>query len=73
MGKVTNDLRIPSDESLISIPVLMDLFAAFDTINHNILENKLALKEPGWFKVPFIRKIPICIHMMSAPCTLNLV
>ncbi len=39
--RVTNDLLISSDRSCISLLVLLDLSAVFDTIDHNILLNRL--------------------------------
>ncbi len=39
--RVTNDLLLSSDRGCITILVLLDLSAAFDTIDHNILLNRL--------------------------------
>ncbi len=39
--RVTNDLLLSSDRGCISLLVLLDLNAAFDTIDHNVLLNRL--------------------------------
>ncbi len=39
--RVANDLLLSSDHGFISVLVPLNLSAAFDTINHNILLNKL--------------------------------
>jgi len=39
--RVTHDLLLSSDRGRISLLVLLDLSAAFDTIDHNILLNRL--------------------------------
>ncbi len=39
--RVTHDLLLSSDRGYISLLVLLDLSAAFDTIDHNILLNRL--------------------------------
>ncbi len=53
--KIINDIRFNSDSGKISVLVLLDLSAAFDTVNHNILErleNWVRLSEMvlKWFR-----------------------
>ncbi len=53
--RVTNDLLLSSDSGCISLLVLLDLIAAFDTIDHNILLNRLKFvgisgSALAWFK-----------------------
>uniref|UniRef100_A0A8P4GNX2 Reverse transcriptase domain-containing protein n=1 Tax=Dicentrarchus labrax TaxID=13489 RepID=A0A8P4GNX2_DICLA len=54
--KVNNDLLTASDNGLVSVLALLDLSAAFDTIDHNILlgrlEHQIGIKGTAlsWFK-----------------------
>ncbi len=48
--RVTNDLLMAADGGFLSILILLDLSAAFDTISHNILMNRLSAI--GIFGIP---------------------
>ena len=39
--RVTNDLLTACDRGSVSIPTVLDLSAAFDTLDHNILQQRL--------------------------------
>ena len=59
LAKVTNDLLIASDQGFVSVLVLEDLSAAFNTIHRHILlqrlEQLIGIKETAlnWFKSYF--------------------
>lgn len=54
--KVVNDIRLSTDSGKITVLVLLDLSAAFDTVDHNILIDRLETYVGlsgtvlGWFK-----------------------
>lgn len=40
--RVSNDIRLAADQGKVSLLILLDLSAAFDTIDHDVLLNRLA-------------------------------
>ena len=64
--KVLNDLVLASDSGYISVLMLLDLSAAFDTVDHLILldqlENLVGIRGQAlsWFQIIPIRSISIC-------------
>ncbi len=65
--KITNDLLLASDQGCISLLVLLDLSAGFDTIDHDILIDRLqnytgiqgqALR---WFRSYLSDSVPLCL------------
>ena len=58
--KATNNILVASENESASILAVLDLSAAFDTIDHNILlhrlEHETALR---WF-ISYLSKISIC-------------
>lgn len=48
LDKVANDLLIESEEHLVSVLVLLDLSASFDTTDHHITITKTGTF--NWFK-----------------------
>ena len=66
LAKVTNDLLIASDQGFVSVLVLLDLSAAFDTIDHHILlqrlEQLISFKGTtlNWFKSYFSDRFQKC-------------
>uniref|UniRef100_A0A672G2J3 Reverse transcriptase domain-containing protein n=1 Tax=Salarias fasciatus TaxID=181472 RepID=A0A672G2J3_SALFA len=74
--KVTNDLLLAADAGLVSILVLLDLSAAFDTIDHNILLQRLECevgirgKALCWFKSYLSNRYQfVHVNQQSSPCS----
>uniref|UniRef100_A0A672JBF0 Reverse transcriptase domain-containing protein n=1 Tax=Salarias fasciatus TaxID=181472 RepID=A0A672JBF0_SALFA len=74
--KVTNDLLLAADAGLVSILVLRDLSAAFDTIDHNILLQRLECevgirgKAFCWFKSYLSNRYQfVHVNQQSSPCS----
>ncbi len=74
--QITNDLLLASDQGCISLLVLLDLSAAFDTIDHDILIDRLqnytgiqgeALR---WFSLP-VRSQPLCLFKWGGISIIN--
>ena len=69
--KVTNDLFTASDVGLISILVLLDLCATFDTISHHILlqrmEHEIGILGSAlrWFKSTYLIDVILLTFMMN--------
>ena len=74
LAKVTNDLLIASDQGFVSVLVLFDLSAAFGTIDHQIvlqrLEQFISIKGTAlnWFKSYFQIDSNSCKLIMSHLC-----
>ena len=74
--KVTNDLLMASDKGLLSVLVLLDLSAAFDTVDHRILlqrlEHSVGIKGTAlcWFK-SYLSDRSQFVHVNNEPsaCT----
>lgn len=74
--KVTNDLLLAADNGLVSILVLLDLSAAFDTIDHSILLHRLetTIGVSGsalcWFKSYLSNRYQfVSVNQRSSPCS----
>uniref|UniRef100_A0A8C6M9C7 Reverse transcriptase domain-containing protein n=1 Tax=Nothobranchius furzeri TaxID=105023 RepID=A0A8C6M9C7_NOTFU len=72
--KVTNDILMASDKNLVSVLVLLDVSAAFDTVDHNVLlerlEHVVGIKGTalGWFKSYLSDRFPfVNVHDKSSP------
>lgn len=68
MVKVVNDLLIVADTGHVSLLLLLDLTAVFDTVSHNVplshMETLFGIKgiQLPWFKSYFARKGTVCVH-----------
>ena len=79
MLKVTNDILLNMNSERVSLLVLLDLNAAFDTIDHSILLNRLKYNLGingtvlSWFESYLTnRKLPIHVDdSISKEFTLN--
>ncbi len=81
--KIINDSHFNSDSGKISVLVLLDLSAVFDTVDHNILSRETEkLGWPFWYgtqmvQVLFGRVRILCeyrrvdVHDMQSPTRLN--
>lgn len=58
--KANNDLLMNADAGLCSLMVLLDLSAAFDTIDHRVLLNRLQHWVGIFFL--FIQQENLCLH-----------
>ena len=74
--KVTNDLLLAADNGLVSVLVLLDLSAAFDTIDHNILLQRLECDVGirgtalSWFKSYLSERYQfVNVNQSSSPCS----
>ena len=68
--KVVNDLLLAMDEGKLSILVLLDLSAAFDTIDHDILLHRLHVFSIqgtvlSWFRSYLTKRFQIVQYLFS--------
>lgn len=64
MVRVTNDLLIASDSSSLSMLILIDLSATFDTVSHNLLLNclEMGFGVLAWFRPYLSDRPPVCFY-----------